>query len=176
MHSLVMEDEYIRLEPLAMSHVNFLSQWVHDTDTWRWWLREPPLTEQKLSAAIASALQVGEERQPFAIYSKETKDFVGETSFWFRDAGDIEIGSTWLCHAVRGTGFNRKVKRLMIDHAINVLGFSRVVLQTDALNLRCQRAIEKIGGVEFDRIVDHKAVWDGRMRTSVFYAVDRVLD
>lgn len=80
-----------------------------------------------------------------------------------------------MCSAVRGTGFNRRVKQVMIQHALEVQGYDRVILQTDELNLRSQRAIEKIGGVEFERIKNHKQVFGGRMRTSVFYYVDALL-
>ena len=170
----LLENDFIRLEPLAIEHAHALSQWIDNTDTWTWWVREPPITLEKLKASIEAALIVGKEREPFVIYSKKIDTFIGETSFWYREAGKIEIGSTWISHTVRGTGFNRQVKRLMIDHALNSLNYPHVILQTDVLNIRCRKAIENIGGVLIKRIENHVKVWDGRMRHTVVYSVNEV--
>lgn len=169
----MIENETVRLEPLNLSHANRLSEWVTDSDMWTWWLREPPTTLEKLTASIELALKQKNEgeREPFTVFSKSLQKYVGETSFWVAEKNEIEIGSTWLCAALRGTGFNREVKKLLIQHAFECKGASSIILQTDELNVRSQKAIQAIGGIEFKRMKEDKIVWDGRVRTSVYYRI-----
>ena len=48
---------------------------------------------------------------------------------------------------------------------------NRVILQTDELNTRSRRAIEKLGA-QFEGIARHdKVVWDGRIRSSAVYSI-----
>lgn len=107
------------------------------------------------------------------IFSKAIQKYVGETSFWTEEENEIEIGSTWLCKVLRGTGFNREVKKLLIRQAFEVYGASRIIFQTDELNLRSQKAIQAIGGVEFKRMKEDKVVWDGRIRSSIYYKIEK---
>ena len=171
----MIESNLVRIEPIRLEHALPLSKWVNDPDMWQWWLREPPTTIDKLERSIREAFKERDSglREPFAVFSKELQTYVGETSFWFDSEDEVEIGSTWLCAELRGTGFNRAVKHLMITHASRVYGSCELVLQTDELNLRSQRAIEAIGGVEFKRMKADKITWDGRVRTSVFYRAKR---
>ena len=59
--------------------------------------------------------------------------------------GRIEIGSTWYGDPWRGTCLNPSAKLLLLEHAFDVLGATRVQLKTDARNERSRRAIAGIG-------------------------------
>ena len=50
---------------------------------------------------------------------------------------------------------------------------NRVTLQTDELNLRSRRAIEKIGGKLEGILRQDKVTWNGRVRSSAVYSVLR---
>ena len=68
---------------------------------------------------------------------------------------------------------NRECKELLLAYAFDELRMNRVVLQTDQLNVRSRRAIEKIGA-KFEGIArDDKVVWDGRVRSSAIYSLLR---
>jgi len=170
----MIENETVRLEPLSLIHAAPLSEWIEDSDMWTWWLREPPTTLEKLTKSIELALehQTEGDREPFAVFSKSLQKFVGETSLWSAGKNEIEIGSTWLCRTLRGTGFNKEVKKLLIGYARQDRGVSRIILQTDELNIQSQRAIQAIGGIEYKRMKGDKIVWDGRIRTSIYYKIE----
>ncbi len=71
------------------------------------------------------------------------------------------------------TGVNRECKELLLTHAFEDLRMNRVVLQTDALNLRSRGAIEKLGA-KFEGVLrEDKIVWDGRKRSSAIYSILR---
>jgi len=143
----MIESDEIRLDPLKPEHAAALSKWTADPDTWSWWTREPPTSPEKMEASIQRSIQEQSEgeRQAFAVFSECLQAQVGETSFWFRKEEEVEIGSTWLCRKLRGTGFNRKAKALLIERAFQDPKVKRIILQTDVLNLRSQKAILSLG-------------------------------
>src|SRR5467141_2336712 len=58
---------------------------------------------------------------------------------------EIEIGWSFLARSHWGGVYNREMKQLMLRHAFRFV--STVVFLVGPLNLRSQRAMEKIGGV-----------------------------
>jgi len=86
------------------------------------------------------------------------------------DAGEVEIGWTFLARACWGGDYNRSLKRLMIEEAF-AAGFDAVIFLVGETNLRSRRAMEKIGAKLTDRrqswpmadqIVDHLIYRIGR--------------
>jgi aminoglycoside 6'-N-acetyltransferase len=86
------------------------------------------------------------------------------------DHRSVEIGGSWLIPAVHGAGVNQAVKHALIDHAFRS-GAERVEFKTDILNLRSQRAIEKIGAVREGVFRRHMRRPDGSWRDTVWYAI-----
>jgi len=85
------------------------------------------------------------------------------------NAGELEIGWTFLTRAYWGTGTNAEMKRLMVSHA---LGFvDRVLFFVGEANLRSRRAMEKIGGELTTRT--HETEMAGKPVRHVIYAIDR---
>ena len=75
--------------------------------------------------------------------------------------GRIEIGSTWYGDPWRGTSLNPTAKLLLIDHAFDALGATRVQLKTDARNERSRRAIAGIGATFEGILRKHSLRADG---------------
>ncbi len=65
------------------------------------------------------------------------------------DAGEVEIGWTYLARDFWGGSYNRSMKRLMLEHAFTL--FDTAIFLVGETNLRSRRAMEKIGGVLTDR-------------------------
>lgn len=84
----------------------------------------------------------------------------------------IEIGNSYIVPAARGTGLNRRVKTLMIDHAF-ACGLERVGFKVDAINTRSQAAVRKIGGVEEGVLRHERRTWTGRVRNTVSFSILR---
>jgi RimJ/RimL family protein N-acetyltransferase len=85
------------------------------------------------------------------------------------EAGEIEIGWTFLACNRWGGPTNLAVKRLMVAHAL--ASFDRVIFLIGEDNARSRRALEKIGGRLMARQYD--ALIDGSPVRHVFYAIDR---
>ncbi|MFN3388148.1 MAG: GNAT family N-acetyltransferase [Allosphingosinicella sp.] len=64
-------------------------------------------------------------------------------SFQFAQAGEVEIGWTFLARDHWGGPANREIKRLMLRHAFGAV--EQVMFRVGEENLRSRRALEKIG-------------------------------
>jgi RimJ/RimL family protein N-acetyltransferase len=100
---------------------------------------------------------------------------IGSTRFLHVDRGNktVEIGWTFLGADARRTAANTEAKLLQMRHLFEDLGAHRVWLQTDKINERSQRAIERLGAKKEGELRDDRIAWNGRLRTSVVYGVTR---
>ena len=71
-------------------------------------------------------------------------DQVFPLEFNQRPAQTVEIGNSYIHPDARGTGFNGRLKKLMIDHAFGV-GIRRIEFRIDERNKRSQAAVAKLG-------------------------------
>jgi RimJ/RimL family protein N-acetyltransferase len=103
----------------------------------------------------------------FAVIDRRTARVIGSSRYagYNEQAGEIEIGWTFLERAYWGGAYNREMKRLMLDHAFRFV--SRVLFLVGPTNMRSRRAMEKIGGV----LVGERPNSTGR--ESVVYEVRR---
>jgi RimJ/RimL family protein N-acetyltransferase len=106
----------------------------------------------------------------FAIFSGER--VVGMSCFIGIDAerGVLEIGNTYYIPEMRGTGFNARVKKLMLDRAFSC-SFRRVEFRVDARNGRSQAAMAKIGGVREGVLRADRITWTGYVRDTVLFSI-----
>ena len=86
------------------------------------------------------------------------------------DRGVLEIGNTYYVPDVRGTGFNRRVKDLMIRRAIEC-GFRRIEFRVDSRNGRSQAAMAKLGAVREGVIRAERITWTGHVRDTVLFSI-----
>jgi RimJ/RimL family protein N-acetyltransferase len=86
------------------------------------------------------------------------------------ERGVLEIGNTYYLPEVRGTGFNRRVKDLMIRRAF-ACGFRRIEFRVDRRNGRSQAAMAKLGAVREGVIRAERITWTGHVRDTVLYSI-----
>lgn len=72
---------------------------------------------------------------------------VGSTSFYNYELQNksVYIGYTWFNPKYWGTGMNQTVKAMLLDFSFHELGLERVGFHIDNLNIRSQKAVEKLG-------------------------------
>lgn len=87
----------------------------------------------------------------------------------YADAGEIEIGWTFLGRAYWGGGWNAEMKRLMLDHAFQTV--DRVIFRIDENNGRSRRAAEKIGAKLTAR--SQPTIIAGTPFRNLFYSIER---
>lgn len=111
----------------------------------------------------------------FAVIDNSSGRAIGSSSFMNIRAEHrgLEIGSTWISKASRGTKINPAMKHLMLSNAFEVLGTVRVELKTDARNLRSRSAILKLGALYEGMLRAHMIMPDGALRDSAMYSITR---
>ena len=112
----------------------------------------------------------GAQRRCYAIL--QGREVVGMTA-WL-DAGQpgwsIEIGNSYIVPELRGTQFNGRLKRLMLDHAF-ACGLERVVFKVDAINARSRAAVLKLGCTQEGILRHERRTWTGRFRDTVMFSI-----
>jgi RimJ/RimL family protein N-acetyltransferase len=167
----------VRLEPLRREHAAELFPVVHDHDIWRLMLVPMPSDVSALERWIAAALEEQILGNQVAFLTRRLADAapIGSTRFLHIDRANktAEVGWTFLGRDARRTVANTEAKYLQLGHLFDDLGAHRVWLQTDKLNERSQRAIERLGAIREGELRDDRISYDGRVRTSVVYGITR---
>jgi RimJ/RimL family protein N-acetyltransferase len=86
------------------------------------------------------------------------------------ERGVLEIGNTYYVPRLRGTGFNRRVKELMMRRVIEC-GYRRIEFRVDARNARSQAALAKIGAVREGVLRADRITWTGHVRDTVLFSI-----
>ena len=99
-------------------------------------------------------------------------ELAGMSSFLGIDPfrGSLEIGGTYYRPKFRGTGFNRRVKDMMLRRAFSC-GIRRVEFRVDSRNLRSQAAMEKLGAVREGVLRSDRITWTGHVRDTMLYSI-----
>lgn len=84
--------------------------------------------------------------------------------------GVLEIGNTYYVPRLRGTGFNRRVKDMMIGRAL-ACGFRRIEFRVDARNARSQAALAKLGAVREGCLRADRITWTGHVRDTILFSI-----
>ena len=82
----------------------------------------------------------------------------------------LEIGGTYYRPHLRGTGFNRRVKDMMLARAFDC-GIRRVEFRVDRRNGRSQAAMKKLGAVREGVLRADRITWTGHVRDTVLFAI-----
>ena len=82
----------------------------------------------------------------------------------------LEIGGTYYRPHLRGSGFNRRVKDMMLKRAFDC-GIRRVEFRVDRRNERSQAAMTKLGAVREGVLRADRITWTGHVRDTVLFAI-----
>ena len=101
-------------------------------------------------------------------------DLAGMSSFLGIDTyrNVLEIGGTYYRPKFRGTGFNRRVKDMMLGRAFDC-GIRRVEFRVDMRNARSQGAMKKLGAVREGLLRADRITWTGHVRDTVLFSILR---
>jgi RimJ/RimL family protein N-acetyltransferase len=172
--SVVLEGDYVRLEPLSVDHLDALCRIGLDDDLWRW-SPNPIRSREDLAAYVRAAL-AGRDRGdtfPFATIERASGTVVGSTRYANIDLPNrrLEIGWTWVARPWQRTAVNTEAKLLMLRYAFGPLGCHRVEFKTDALNDRSRQAILRLGAKEEGVLRKHVVTASGRIRDTVYFSI-----
>ena len=172
--------DVVRLEPLAPEHVPGLRRAAEGAGPSAFAAVPAP---QEVEGYVARALERRDTGTyaPFAQIEVATGRVVGHTAYltprWM-DGGRlfaVEIGSSWLHPAARGTAVNPAAKLLLMTQAFESWGVDRVDIKTDARNEAARAAIAATGAT-FEAVL---RAWqpslapgeEGRVRDTAMFSV-----
>src|SRR6266550_6586001 len=171
---VILEGQYVRLEPLSQAHEESLIAAAGDGDLWNSTVTIVP-SRASMAAYIATALdaQAQGRELPFVIVRKSTDQVVGSTRFYRieREHRRVEIGHTWLAAGAQRTGVNTEAKLLLLTHAFERLRCIRVEFITDVLNQQSRTAILRLGAKQEGVLRNHMVMPNGRLRDSVCFSI-----
>jgi RimJ/RimL family protein N-acetyltransferase len=163
-----MQDGELRILPLEEGHRRALKQ-ACGQDAEIWEIYATSFDPDHFDASFDQLLK-RPGWQPFAILLGD--EVVGMSAFIGiePERGVLEIGNTYYVPRLRGTGFNQRVKKLMIARAVEC-GFRRIEFRVDSRNRRSQAAMAKIGGVREGVLRADRITWNGHVRDTVLFSI-----
>jgi len=107
---------------------------------------------------------------PFAIL--QAGRLVGMTAFLnhLPARQTVEIGNSYIVPFLRGTGFNARVKTLLLDRAF-ACGIRRVEFRVDDRNERSKAAVRKLGANQDGLIRAERITWTGHVRDTALFSI-----
>lgn len=158
----------LTLEPMAEAHREALkTACAQDLDIWS--LYATSFDPDRFDAAF-DLIRSRPSWRCFSIFAGD--EIAGMSCFIGIDPerGALEIGNTYYVPRLRGTGFNRRVKDLMLARVF-ACGFRRAEFRVDARNGRSQAAMAKIGGAREGVLRQDRITWTGHVRDTVLFSI-----
>ena len=172
---ITLTGKHVRLEPIGEQHIAGLAEIGRGHDFWKFMLYGDMKTEADFRHFVEDLLareQKGTDL-PFAVIHLASGRVAGSTRYLNIDRPNrgLEVGGTWYGPEFQRTAVNTECKYLLLSHAFEILKAIRVQIKTDLLNVRSQKAIERIGAIKEGVLRNHMILQDGRIRDSVFYSI-----
>jgi RimJ/RimL family protein N-acetyltransferase len=163
-----MSGDNCRAEPFSEAHREALKAACAEDDE-IWQLYANNFGPEGFDASIDFYVENPRNRT-FVLFGGD--ELAGMSSFLGIDEARqvLEIGGTYYRPHLRGTGFNRRVKDMMLERAFSS-GIRRVEFRVDSRNLRSQAAMKKLGAVREGVMRADRITWTGHVRDTVLFAI-----
>lgn len=142
-----LQDNLIKLVPLQESDFERLFQVASNPKVWE---QHPNPNRYQLEDFRNYFKGAIESKGAFIVLDAKTNEVVGCSRYYDYNHEDISvlIGYTFIGTKFWGKGYNKSLKKLMLDHAFRFV--DKVYFHIGALNIRSQMAIAKIGAVKVE--------------------------
>lgn len=147
-----LEDDLVRLIPLKESDFERLYMVASDPLIWEQHPTSDRYKRDVFRLFFDGAVKSGSS---FLVFDQKTQALIGSTRFYdyAPEKSSIAVGYSFLARNYWGGLYNKAVKKLLIDYAMQFVDV--VVFHIGATNLRSQKAVLKIGAtktgeVDFD--------------------------
>lgn len=142
-----LQDDLIKLIPLQETDFDKLFEVASNPKVWE---QHPNPNRYKRDVFTTYFKGAMASKGAFLILDANTNKTVGCSRYY--DYNDVDnavlIGYTFIGTPYWGSGYNKAVKKLMLDYAFRFV--DKVYFHIGAFNIRSQKAIEKIGAVKVD--------------------------
>jgi RimJ/RimL family protein N-acetyltransferase len=168
----VLEDRYVRLEPMAETHREDLRAACNaDPTTWTD-LYPYSMAGEHFDPMWTKMMGDVEAGRTVAFAVVAGRRCGGITCYSGLDAANdvVEIGGTYYRPDLRGGAINPAAKHLMLGHAF-ASGARRLVFRVDAINARSRAAVLKLGATQEGILRQDRVTWTGRIRDTCIFSI-----
>ena len=164
------------LEPLRIDHVPdlFAAQGGLETD-WGWLPVSAPRSQAEMRLLVEQRLaqQAAGDAFLFVVLDGRTRRPVGWIAYLSIRVVDqrLDIGWHWIAGSLSGTPADVEMHLLLVQHAFNDLGFTRVQWKLDDLDRAGHNTMHQVGAVREGLLQRHRKRPDGTWRDTVLYAL-----
>ena len=168
-----LQGEGVTLIPISLEHLDGLWEAAKPDEIWTY-MATRVRTKPEMEEMIKTAMKVREEgtQYTFTVLNNQN-EIVGSTRFLeiSQFHKSAEIGSTWYHPKVWRTRVNTECKYLLLTHAFEEWGLTRVQLKTDSRNERSQNAIVRLGAKREGVLRKDRVISDGYVRDTVYFSI-----
>lgn len=142
-----LKNEKLQLIPLDEFDFDKLFKVAADPKIWEQHPNPNRYKRENFTTYFKGALR---SKGAFLILDSKTNEVLGSSRYYDYNETDnsILIGYTFIGAKFWGKGYNKALKKLMLDYAFQFV--DKVYFHIGACNIRSQKAIEKIGAVKID--------------------------
>lgn len=158
----ILENDNVILNPLEEKHFDALYEVASDPEIW---VQHPNKDRWQKDIFKTFFLGALESKGAFIIVDKISGQVIGSSRFYDDNAEDdcIFIGYTFYATDYWGNGFNKMVKKLMLDYIFQFV--SKVHFHIGANNIRSQIAIGRVGA---EKIAEEEVAYFGEASRNNF--------
>jgi RimJ/RimL family protein N-acetyltransferase len=163
-----LQNEMIKIRPLTMADFDILFAVASDPLIWEQHPNKNRYQQAAFENYFTGAIESG---GAFIVQDSITNQVIGSTRFYDADeAGkSVLIGYTFLARSHWGGSYNPALKSLMLNHAFNFV--DRVYFHVGTINIRSQKAMEKLGAVKVKTL--EVAYFGEPVRSNFVYAIEK---
>lgn len=142
-----LQDDLIKLSPLRETDFERLFEVASDPEIWQ---QHPNPNRYRIEDFTTYFEGAMHSKGAFIVLDSITNETIGCSRYYGYDQemNSVLIGYTFIGRKFWGAGYNKSLKKLMLGYAFEHV--DRVYFHIGSLNLRSQKAIEKIGAVKVD--------------------------
>jgi len=170
---VILENEFVRLEPIEERHRDDLRTAGDDPDLWRYATINQHGTDFDAWMNDRLAATARGTDLAHVIYDRASGECAGSSSYLAIALPHkrLEIGWTWYPKRFWSSAVNPAAKRALMTHGFETLGLNRIELKLDAINKRSWAAVEKLGARHEGVFRHHFVMPDGRLRDTAWFSV-----
>lgn len=140
-----LSNDIVKLVPLSESDFDKLFEIAQDPLIWIQHPNPDRYKKEDFKKYFEGAIN---SKGAFIIFDSKTNQVVGCSRFYDfnSDSKSIKIGYTFISRKFWGLGYNKNIKKLMVNYVFENL--ENVIFEIGVKNIRSQKAIEKIGATK----------------------------
>ena len=144
-----LENEIVKIAPLKETDFETLFAVASDPLIWAQHPNKNRYQREVFKNFFEGAIA---SKGAFLIFDQISGEAIGSSRYYDLDIEDnsILIGYTFISRAFWGKGYNKALKKLMLDYAFQFV--EKVILHVGATNFRSQKSIEKLGAAKINEI------------------------